>query len=314
MKKLLLSVMAMVAVATASAGVQETFDAAVAAYSAKDYAAAAAGLESVINEGMDDESVASQVATAKTYLPKCYFQLGGKSFMAKDYPAARESFTKSAEYAELYDDVTTMTKAQMYVGKTYEVQGGELFNNKDYAAALPIFESGYASDPRNAKMANWLGTCYCETGEFEKGMEVFGKVVAVGTANPKYAAEAEDAEKNMVIYTNNKVADLQANNDYDGVIAMADALLATNPSNGVAAKVRLQAYMNKKDYNTVVSSAEETAALQTSDEEKSNVYFILGAAYNAKEMKDQAIASFKKVTAGPNAETAAATIAELTKE
>ncbi|MFI3248423.1 MAG: tetratricopeptide repeat protein [Rikenellaceae bacterium] len=313
MRKLLLSVMAIVAVASASAGIQETFDAAVAAYSAKDYATAAAGLEAVINEGMDDESAASQVATAKTYLPKSYFQLGGKSFMAKDYPAARESFTKAAEYAELYDDATTMTKAKMYVGKTYEVQGGELFNNKDFAAALPIFESGYAADPRNAQMANWLGVCYCETGEFEKGMDVFGKVVAAGTSNPKYAAEAEDAEKNMVIYTNNKVADLQASNDYDGVITMADGLLEANPQNGVAAKVRLQAYMNKKDYNKVIADADAAAALQVSDEEKSNVYFILGAAYNAKEQKDQAIASFKKVTAGPNAATAAATISELSE-
>lgn len=307
--------MAMAAVITASAGVQESYDAAVASYNSKDYAAAAASFESVISEGMDAEGsdAANAVATAKASLPKCYFQLGGKSFMAKDYETARTNFQKSAEYAELYDDIASMTKAKMYVGKTYEIQGGTLFNNKDFAGALPVFESGYASDPRNAKMANWLGVCYCETGAFEKGMEVFGKVVEAGTKNPKYAAEAEDAEKNMVIYTNNKVADLQASNDYDGVIAMADGLLATNPQNGVAAKVRLQAYMNKKDYTKVIADAEAAAALQLSDDEKSNVYFILGAAYNAKEQKDQAIAAFKKVTAGPNAETAVATIAELSK-
>lgn len=315
MKKVLLSLMAMVAVATASAGVQESYDAAVAAYNSKDFAAAASAFESVISEGMDAEGAdaANAVATAKTSLPKCYFMLGGKSFMGKDYPTARENFQKSADYAELYDDITSMNKAKMYIGKTYEIQGGELFNNKDFAAALPVFESGYAADPRNAKMANWLGVCYCETGAFEKGMEVFGKVVEVGTANPKYAADAEDAEKNMVIYTNNKVADLQANNDYDGVIKMADDLLAANPNNGVAAKVRLQAYMNKKDYTKVIADGEAAAALQISDEEKSNVYFILAAAYNAKEMPDQAIATFKKVTAGPNAATAAATIAELSK-
>ena len=40
---------------------------------------------------------------------------------------------------------------------------------------------------------------------------------------------------------------------------------------------------------------------------------LLGAAYNAKEMKPQAIEAFRKVTAGPAVESAKAALAELTK-
>ena len=43
------------------------------------------------------------------------------------------------------------------------------------------------------------------------------------------------------------------------------------------------------------------------------MYYLLGAAYNAKEMKDQAIAAFRKVTDGPAAENAKAALTELTK-
>ena len=43
------------------------------------------------------------------------------------------------------------------------------------------------------------------------------------------------------------------------------------------------------------------------------MYYLLGAAYNAKEMKPQAIAAFKQVTAGPAAENAKAALAELSK-
>ena len=43
------------------------------------------------------------------------------------------------------------------------------------------------------------------------------------------------------------------------------------------------------------------------------MYYLLGAAYNAKEMKDQAIAAFQKVTDGPAAENVKAVLAELTK-
>ena len=41
------------------------------------------------------------------------------------------------------------------------------------------------------------------------------------------------------------------------------------------------------------------------------MYFTLGAAYNAKEMKPQAIAAFQKVTAGPALQSAKAALAGL---
>ncbi len=314
MKKLLLSLIAVMSLISVSAqSLTDEFKAAETKYASKDFAGAIPALETFISKAIDDEASASNVAAAKVYLPKCYFMLGGAGLKKGDYDSARANFTKSAEYAELYDDVATMTKSKMWIGKTYELQGGKAFNDKDYATALPIFENGYASDPRNAKMANWLGSCYCETGNFEKGMEIFGKVAAMGS-NPKYAAEAKNAENNMVMYATNKVADLQKNKDYDGVITLADALLAKNPNSAIAAKVRLQAYSDKKDYAKVFELADAAAALQTSEDEKSNIYFILGAAYNAKEMKSQAIETFKKVVAGPNAATAAATVEELSKE
>ncbi len=313
MKKIFLSLMALATVAAASSQtIQEKLDQGSAAYSAKDFAKAATLLTAVITEGMDSDSAASQVATAKTYLPKCYYMMGGRAAQSGNFDAARTNFTKAAEYAELYDDIPTMSKSKAWVGKTYELQGGKAFNAKNYATALPVFENGYAADPRNTKMANWLGICYCETGNFDKGMEIFAKVAKMGS-NPRYAADAAQAKNNTATYTLNRVADLQKSKNYDGVIAMADAISAKDPKSAIAAKIRLQAYSDKQDYAKVFSTADAAAALQTSAEEKSNIYFILGAAYNAKEMKNEAIAAFKKVTAGANKATAVATVAELMK-
>ena len=59
--------------------------------------------------------------------------------------------------------------------------------------------------------------------------------------------------------------------------------------------------------------AQTAADAQTDPEDKSLMYYLLGAAYNAKEMKPQAIAAFQKVTAGPAAESAKAALAELSK-
>ena len=74
---------------------------------------------------------------------------------------------------------------------------------------------------------------------------------------------------------------------------------------------RLQALFDKKDYAGVIASAEEAAAVQTDEEERSDVYFILGAAYNARTMPQQAIDALSKVTAGANVAAAQKTVAQL---
>ena len=312
MKKLL--VLAIVLLAAGSLSAQDVttiYNEAGAAYNAKDFAGAAAKFEQVIEQGMDNEDAASQVATAKKTLPTCYFMMGGGAIRTKKYDEALKNFTKSAELAELYGDMIQMAKANGWVAKIYQIQGGEAFNNKDYAPAASVFEKGYKADPDNTAMALNLAMSYCEMGEYEKGMDIYEAVAA--KTHPKYAEDAAKAKEMIALYTNNKVATLQAANDFDGIIAMADALLAKNPANALAEKVRLQAYASKKDFNKVIELGQAAADAQTDPEDKSLMYLTLGAAYNAKEMKPQAIAAFQKVTAGPAVESAKAALAELTK-
>ena len=312
MKKLFVSVIALMAVATLSAqDVTAIYNEAAAAYGAKDYAGAAAKFEQVIDQGLDNEEAASLVATAKATLPKCYFMLGGASLKGQDYEAALTNFTKSAELAELYGDMTQLAKSNGWVAKIYQIQGGDAFNNKDYATAASVFEKGYKADPDNTSMALNLAMSYCELGEYEKGMEIYEAIAA--KKHPKYADDAAKAKEMMALYTNNKVAEMQGAGDYDGIIAMADAQLEKNPASALFQNVRLQAYANKKDYDKVIELAQGAIDAQTDEEDKSLMYYLLGAAYNAKEMRPQAIEAFQKVTAGAAVENAKTALSELTK-
>ena len=231
---------------------------------------------------------------------------------------ALKNFEKSAELAELYGDMTQMGKSNGWVAKIYQIQGGDAFNSKDYATAAGIFEKGYKADPDNTGMALNLAMSYCEMfmasgdmAQYEKGMDVYEAVAA--KTHPKYAEDAAKAREMITLYTNNMVAKLQAAGDNDGIIAAADKMLEKNPESALAQNIRLQAYAGKKDYAKVIELGEAAAAAQTEAADKSLMYYLLGAAYNAKEMKPQAIAAFKQVTDGPAAENAKAALAELSK-
>ena len=127
MKKLFVSVVALLAAVSLSAqDVTAIYNEAAAAFGAKDFAGAAAKFEQVIEQGLDSEEAASLVATAKTTLPKCYFMMGGGAIRTKNYDEALKNFTKSAELAELYGDMSQMAKANGWVARSIRFRAATL--------------------------------------------------------------------------------------------------------------------------------------------------------------------------------------------
>ena len=320
MKKLFVTMFALLAVGFASAQseVIAKFNEGATAVQNKNYTAAITLFETVIDKGMDSEDpkVLSCVATAKKYLPTCYQGVGLSAASKKDYNKALEYLTKAAETAELYGNTTAKQKANTIIAKVYQVQGGEAFNAKDFATAAAVFEKGYAANPRNTEMALNLAACYCELGKYDEGMAIYDKICKMPA--DKYAAAIEKAQDKKALYTNNKVASMQQAGDFDGVIAMADKLAVSAPA--LAEKIRIEAYNGKKDFAKVISLGDSAAAAQTNEEEKSDIYFLVGAAYNEKynasnntdkNAMAKAVEYFQKVTAGANVETAKAALADL---
>ena len=322
MKKLFVTMVALLAVGFASAQgeIVTKFNEGAEAVKNKDYNSAIALFETVIDKGVDSEdaTVLNCVTTAKKYLPTCYQNVGLAAAGQKNYDKAIEYLTKAAEIAELYGNTTAKQKANMILAKVYQVQGGEAFNSKDFAAAATVFEKGYAANPRNTEMALNLATCYCELGKYEEGMEIFEKICQM--PSDKYADAIAKANEKKAMYTNNKVAAFQQAGDYDGVIAMADKLQATSPA--LAEKIRIEAYNGKKDYAKVIALGETAVASQTNEDDKSTIYFLVGAAYNAQfnasgnkneALYNLAVATLKKVTSGPRLEAAKTALTALAK-
>ena len=313
MKKMFLAAVALMTVCAVNAqnDLIQQFNDGVAAMQGKDYTTAVTTLDAFVDNAMDSEdpTVLSSVATAKKYIPVAYLNLGLKAAGQKDYNAAIENLNNASERAELYGETQTQAKAKAALAKVYQVQGGEAFNNKDYATAAAIFAKGYEANPRNTDMALNLAMSYCESGEYDKGMDIYRNIASMSP--DRYADAIAKANEMMALYTNNEVAKLQGAGDYDGIVAMAEKMLEANPSDALAYKVRLQAYNGMKNYDKVIELGEESAAAQLTDEDKSDVYFLVGAAYNAKDQKEKAVATLKKVTAGANVEAAKKSIADL---
>ena len=324
MKKLVLMAVALFSFAMVSAQsaseITAKYNEAAAALQTKDWTKALENFEAVVKAGMDseDSNVLSCVATSKKYIPTCYQRLGTAAAGAKKWDEAVKYLSTAADKAELWGDSTAKVKANQILAKVYQAQGGEAFNAGDYAAAVAVFEKGYAANKRNTGMALNLAESYFKLGEYQKGMDICNNICGMNAS--KYAEAIAEAKEKMAMYTNNEVARLQQAGDQDGIIAMAESMLAADPTSALAEKIRLQAYNNKKDYAKVIELGETAALAQTTEEDQSDVYFIIGAAYNAKynaggntdaALKDKAVSNLQKVVAGGSVEAAKAALENL---
>ena len=314
MKKFFLTVVALMGATSlfAQVDVVATFQQATANAKAANYTEAIAQFQSIIDASWDiEEPDANQqkaFAGSKKFIVTCYNKMGIAAYNAKNYEEAIANFSEAANLVELFEDVAAMNKNRAYVGQMYQAQGADAFNSEDYATAIAVFSKGYEADPRNTEMALNLAESYFKSDMYQEGMKICTKIAAMNA--DKFADAIASAQYKMDLYTNNEVAKLQIANDYDGIIAMASEL----EDAAMAAKITLQAYYGKKDFNKMIELSEAALAAQTTDEGRSDIYYLLGVAYNEKEQFDNAVAAMKNVTAGNNVANAQAVIAALTAE
>lgn len=246
-------------------------------------------------------------AMAQKFIVTCHNMLGGRAYNAKEYDKAIEHFQEAANLAQLYDNLSDMHKNLQFVGKCYEAKGAEDFNNGNYAAAIETFAKGYAADKFNTNMALNLAESYFRSNLYHEGMQVCSQIKEL---NPdKFADAIATAQQKMDMYTNNEIAKFQEANNYDGIIEMAAML----PDAAMGQKVLMQAYYGKKDFNKMVEASAAAIEAQTTDEGRSDIYYLLGVAYNELSQFDKAIGALNNVTAGNNVANAKAVIKALTE-
>ncbi|MBR2419506.1 MAG: tetratricopeptide repeat protein [Rikenellaceae bacterium] len=317
MKKVFLAVVALFAIGSISAQTAEDvtakFNEAASLMNAKDFVGAVAALNEVVSMSADVEGTEATAEQAQTYIPTCYFQAGLKQAQSQQLDEALVNFQNAAETAELYSNPKIMRNAKTMIARVYTMKGGSAFNSGDYAAAAEVFAKGFEADPNNTKLGLNLAKSYYELGKFDEAVAVHKSILA--QTLPRFEADKAQAKVDMTYYFTKNIAEMQQAEEVDNeaILALVEKWVAADATDPVANKMLVSQLLTVKNYDKVIELAEVVAAMQTDEAEKSEVYYSLGMAHNAKEQKAEAIAALKKVTAGNAVAAAKAAVAELSK-
>ncbi len=283
------------------------------AINAKNYAAAIPLFEQVIAEGLDVEGAESLVAGAKQALPSAVFQSGLPLAQGGKFDEAMAAFTKAAELAELYGNVSVLNNARTMIGRTVIVQGANAFNEKDYATAAAVFQKGYDANPNDTKLGLNLAKSYSGLKDFEKSAAIYKNIIALGTTDSRFEADAAEARANYSLDVLEQASTSAKAGEFQAAVDATEELLAVIPTDAAANLTRLQAYNSMKNWAKVIELGDSAAEAQTADAARSDVYYLVGAAYGITENYPKAIEAYRKVIAGDNVASAKTQITELQK-
>lgn len=294
--------------------VNEKFNEAAQMANERNYQGAIKSLESTIDMALDaGEGAVETLQQAQMLLPKMYFQLGMSQVREKNFEAAVKTLLTTEELADLNGDMMTMRQASRLISNAYMAMGVNSFNDKDYAKALEVFNLGYKQDPQNFTLALYTAKSYAELDSVMVAADIYRTIIEAGQANPKFKKEADQASSDLKTYMLVASSKAAQESNLDAVIAYTDQVLMVMPMDPESNLMAVQLANNLKKYDVVIERGAQAAEAQLDEERKSEVYLMLGVAYQNKGNKAKALEYLSKVTAGDKVAEAKSIITEINK-
>lgn len=294
--------------------VNAKYNEAAALIQAKNFKDAIPVLEQTVEMGLNagDEASAT-VQSAQKLIPTCYFQYGLALCRENRFEEALPVLDKAVSYAELYQDVKVLSNAKRLISQTYTALGANAFNSEQWDKAIEIFSKGYEANPTDTDLALYLAESYAMAGDYENGLKIYHDIVALEERHSRYAEPAAKAREKIVYYQTLRAVEAAKAGNEPEVYAIVEDILSVDPSNPEANLLRIQTATNNQEWSRIIEWGEASAQAQTDEAMRSDIYFMLGAAYQNTENKDAAIANYRKVTAGGNVAAAHEQINVLSK-
>lgn len=302
MKKFFLTaavaLLAMAANAQTPQDVATKFNEAAAKDNAKDFAGAIPLYEEAIKMGEAAGAEAAEtVKQAKERLTVMWLNQGVTLGRAKKIDEALVFLKKAADAGN--------PQAKGMVGPVYKTQGGLAFNNKEYAKAAEFYANAFEFMPLDQEVAITLAESYTRSGEYDKGFELFRKLIA-SKVWPIEGLQSRFAD--MLVFRANEIAATEPAKAIDLLGEAVDNF----PANTNAWLLLMNTASSSNNNDKVIEYGERAAeALSADAVRRSTVYFQLGIAYAKEGNKAKAIEAYGKVTAGPNAANAKTNITAL---
>jgi len=238
-------------------------------------------------------------AKAETQISSLYMKLGVDAYKAKEWDTAVSLFKLSADYSRAGGKTESTAKANNYIATSLAARGNGLYKEKQYEEAVASFTEALEYNPEYFKAYYGMAICYNKLENTEGLEEAVNHVVELGGDDPT----VEKANKLAANYFL-KLSGLAIQKEsYREAAMMAKKCTDYNYLESTAYYYQALSHNNLTNWDEAVSACE--LGLKAEKEDKSDLYFELGRAYEGKGDATKACEAYGSVTSGPNVDAAA---------
>ena len=241
---------------------------------------------------------------AESRIPTCYYKIAYQSYKDKNYEEALNGFIKTAEMAELYNDLDTKDKTNNYIPKLYYAVATNKYKDDDYQASIDQYDKAIEYDPSYAKAYYGKALSYKKLDNDDKALEEADKAIesAMNTNDLKTLDKAEKLAHNILLV---RGADASSKGDYNKSIELfKKAIEYDSKSSEVYFQLALS-YNKIEDWDDAIKAANKSLELEDGDDEKkARVYYEIGTAQIGKGDSTAACEAYNNALYGAYTESA----------
>jgi tetratricopeptide (TPR) repeat protein len=235
---------------------------------------------------------------ALTQITSQYMKLGIDAFQAKDYDTAVSLFLLSAENAISSGNPESAKKADDYIATTYTAIGNNLYKEKKYNDAIGNFLKALDYNPVFLKAHYGLVISYSKTDNTDEMETAIQKVITIG-GDEKTVERAKNVAANYYL---NLSAEAIKKESYREASMMARKSIEYNYLEPTAYYYQALSNNYLENWDEAIKAAQ--TGMKPEQDDKSNLYFELGRAYQGKGDQEKACEAYSKVSGGPNLDAA----------
>jgi len=249
--------------------------------------------------GPDASDLQSQV---EAQLTTSYFWNGISLYKKREFDQAIAQLKKAKAIATTTNNAKIKNYAHIYIARVYASKGNMFLKQKKLADASAQYENALAEDAASYNAYYGKSLVAKAKKDIPAMMTNVDKLGEIAASSPK-AAKVYAKAKYIIFNTllNTGAEELQKMHAQKALEYLTDAKKYHTANADVYYYTAL-ANVSLKKWDAAIASAKKALSLQTN--EKSDIYFTLGEAYQGKGDKADACKAFKSVVKGPNVASA----------
>jgi len=250
-------------------------------------------------------------AKIEDQLVNAYFKNGITFYKRRQFDQAIAQLRKTKDLAKSIQNAKFVKLGTTYVARVYSTKGLVAIKKKDYANASNQFAEALKEKPDCVNALYGKVLVARGQGNMEKMMTLVDKLGSMGATNSR-AAKTYAKAKNVAFKTllSNGASELQKEHVSKALGYLKDAE-KYHAGNSLLFYYEAIANVKLSKWSDAVAAANKAIALAKND--KSDMYFTLGQAYQGKGDKTNACKAFKNVIKGPNVAAAKYQIKQVLK-